>query len=118
MTDLEKTQEPQASDNPAADIAENRNMALAMFLFPLIVILALLMDDKKNSPFLRFWANQLIVLSVANIVAVFVNIIPLLGQIAYMIAALMLFIFWIIALVSIKNGECKPLPIIGEIKII
>lgn len=114
MTDFEQAK----TIDPAEDAAQNKGLALGMFLIPFLVVLALLMDDKKNSAFLRFWANQLIVYLLANIVLIFVNIIPILGQLVYCAAVVMMLVFWIIALVSINNGQCKPLPLIGEFKII
>ena len=69
-----------------------------------------------------FHLNQALVLFLANvvwgIVAKILAFIPILGWIALGVGYLVLFVFWVMGLVSEIQGEEKPLPLIGEIHIL
>ena len=69
-----------------------------------------------------FHLNQALVLFLANvvwgIVAKILAFIPILGWIALGVGYLVLFVFWVMGLVSAIQGEEKPLPLIGEIHIL
>src|SRR5687768_12844522 len=55
---------------------------------------------EKDSKFVKFYALQAIGLSVVMIAAAMLNFVPILGQIAYGIIALAVFIIWIICLIN------------------
>lgn len=69
-----------------------------------------------------FHLNQALVLFLANvvwgIVAKILAFIPILGWIALGVGYLVLFVFWVMGLVSAIQGEEKPLPLIGEMHIL
>ena len=82
-------------------------------------LLAYVVGDRYNS---RFHLNQALVLFLANvvwgIVAKILAFIPILGWIALGVGYLVLFVFWVMGLVSAIQGEEKPLPLIGEMHIL
>lgn len=78
--------------------------------------------DRKITKSSGFHLNQALVLFLANvvwgIVAKILAFIPILGWIALGVGYLVLFVFWVMGLVSAIQGEEKPLPLIGEIHIL
>lgn len=89
----------------------NKTMAILAVVFPILFFLPLVTGDKTE--FDKFWANQALLLLI-------------LGVISSITAAIIIgiflgiaeFVFWIIALIAVCNGQMKPLPLIGSIKII
>lgn len=65
----------------------------------------------------KFHLNQALVLAVAEIVVSVASNIPIVCYVAG-IAGLVLFVFWIMGLVSACQGTEKEIPLIGGIKIL
>ncbi|OGI28679.1 MAG: hypothetical protein A2288_00725 [Candidatus Moranbacteria bacterium RIFOXYA12_FULL_44_15] len=62
---------------------------------------------KKDSKFAQFHAKQGLVM----LIGWFFSWVPIFGW----LLALALFIFWIMAVISVFQGKMKPLPIIGDL---
>ncbi|MGN0347737.1 MAG: hypothetical protein ACI4DU_10695 [Lachnospiraceae bacterium] len=71
-------------------------------------LIALCAGTKEES---KFHLNQALVLIIATAIGA---IIPILGW----LIDLVLFVFWIMGLVSAINGEEKPIPLLGSIHIL
>jgi uncharacterized membrane protein len=94
-----------------ADVEKNKTMAiLAYFIFFLPLV-----TDAKDSPFAKFHANQSLVLLLGFFILMFINIIPFLGQLLWLVGSIALFVFWIMGLVNASGGKMKELPLIGGI---
>ena len=89
----------------------NKTMAILAVVFPILFFLPLVTGDKTE--FDKFWANQALLLLILGIIS---------SVTAAIIIGIFLgiaeFVFWIIALIAVCNGQMKPLPLIGSIKII
>lgn len=72
------------------------------------LLIAFLAGDKEGA---KFHINQSLVLVIASVIC---GIIPIVGW----IAEIAVLVFTIMGIVSAVNGEEKPLPLIGGIKII
>ena len=99
----------------AEDIQKNKGIA-AVANIPILFWLPLV--AAKDSPFAKFYANQGLLFLLAGIAVSIINVIPLLGQIVYIIAGIALFVFLIMNIVAAANGEAKEAPIFGSIKIL
>ena len=95
------------------DIDKNKVNAVLSYL-GILIIVPLISDDAKKSPFAKFHLNQGLVLLIAGFVGGFVFWIPLLGW----IAAIVFFIIWLMGLISAAQGEMKRVPILGNIEIL
>lgn len=101
-----------------ADIDSNKTMAILMAIFPILFFLPLVDKDKMGqSPMLKFFANQALLIFLANLAVFILSVIPYI-QILGGIIGLVVFVFWILLLVSACKGEGKPLPLIGGIQIL
>ena len=76
----------------------------------------------KDDPFVRYHANQGLVLLIANIAVAIVGFIlgfiPVIGGIISWIISIALFVLMILGIINAAKGEMKPLPFIGGIEII
>ena len=92
------------------DIEKNKVYAILayigiLFLVPLLAA--------KDSPYAKFHTNQGLVLFLLEVILSVVWWIPLLGLLWIAVV-----VFAIMGIINAAQGECKPLPIIGEIELI
>jgi fumarate reductase subunit D len=104
-----------AKFNPAhpdpTDVEKNKLMAAISYLGVLCLVPLFL---KKSSPYVQFHAKQGLVLFIAEIVISFVNIIPFLGQLAWLVAVVVFLIVSIKGIVKAWNGVCWKIPVISD----
>ena len=98
----------------AADIAENKGMAILCYLGILWLIPFL---AKKDSPFVKFHLNQGLVLLVIEIVVAIVCRIPVIRIVGWL-ASIITLALAIIGIVNVVNGKAQELPVIGKYKLL
>jgi len=91
------------------DIEKNKTNAILSYL-GILIIVPLISEDAKKSPFAKFHMNQGLVLILAS----FVSIIPILGW----ILGIGVFVLWVIGILGAINGEMKKVPLLGDIQLI
>ena len=97
------------------DIEKNKGYAVLayiglLFLVPLLAA--------KDSPYARFHTNQGLVLFLLEVALNILLAIPVLGWVLAPIGWIAVVVFAIMGIINAAQGECKPLPIIGEIELI
>ena len=93
------------------DIAQNQALAIIGYIIPLVSIIAGLAGTSK---FLKFHANQALMLILAGILLSFIILIPVLGIMLSIVGI----VIQIMGLVFACQGKAKQLPLIGGITII
>ncbi len=101
------------ADYDAVDISETKYLSLFCYFGILFMIFALV--AKPHSQFVRFHANQGLVLMILMVAAGIVMIIPVLGWIAGAVAYIFCIVCMIIGIVNSCKGQAKELPLIGRI---
>ena len=85
------------------------------------LLIAILSAD-KNEPFFKHHLNNALVILIASTVVGLIGaplcFIPVIGGLVVFAAEIFLFVCMIMGIVNAVNGECKPLPIIGDIHLI
>jgi uncharacterized membrane protein len=76
-------------------------------------IIFLVVAPYNQSANVRFHCWQSIFLGVVAFVICFINIIPILGQIIFLIGMLGLLVIWILCVVKAFNGQRFVIPVIG-----
>lgn len=99
------------------DIDANKGMGILISLFYFLFFLPLVIENQKSSQYLRFRANQSLLLFVAELICQIISKIPLIGFIGTLIS-IAIGILGIINLINACMGNTKPTPIIGAIKIL
>jgi uncharacterized membrane protein len=95
----------------------DNNKVMAVLCYIWILWLVPLLTDAKDNEFVKFHINQGIVLTIAWIILSVINIIPILGQIIFIIGSVVLFIFMIMGILTALKMESKELPVIGKFKV-
>jgi|ERR1035441_1977527 uncharacterized membrane protein len=103
-----------SEETPQSGLSNNAAGALAyVTIIPAIVFL--LVEPYNKSSYVRFHSWQSIFLGIAAFALSFINIIPILGQIIFLLGMLLLFVLWIIVLLKALKGERYKLPFIGNL---
>ena len=95
------------------DIEKNKVNAILSYL-GILIIVPLLSEDAKKSPFAKFHMNQGLVLAIAGFVSSFIVWVPLIGW----AIGIGLFVIWLMGLISAAQGEMKRVPLLGNIELI
>lgn len=119
--DLNATQDTTSQFDPA-DIQENKGISVLCYLGLLLLIPLLV---KKDSRYVRFHANQGLVLfiveAVLSIVVGIGSLIPIVGILIAVVCGLVdlvCLVMMILGIVNAANGKAKELPVIGGIKLL
>jgi len=97
--------------NSAQDAEENKILAAISYLGILCLIPILL---KKDSKFVMFHAKQGLVLFIAEVAISFINIIPILGQMIWLVAALIFIVVSVMGIIKAYQGVWWKIPIVSE----
>jgi uncharacterized membrane protein len=98
----------------ASDVSNNKVIAILSYFIFFIPLLS-----TKRSPFAMFHANQgliILILSIAS--SLLSSFIPVVGGIAGTIISVGVLILMIMGIISAANGETKPLPVVGQYKLL
>lgn len=93
------------------DIDENKLVAAIGYLGVLCLIPLL---AKKDSAFCQFHGKQGLVIFIAWLILWVCNIVPVLGQIVWMLGSLVLLVLIILGMIHALNGEEWELPVLGK----
>ncbi len=102
----EETSQSGLSDNAAGALAY-------VTIIPAIIFL--IVEPYNKNSYVKFHSWQSIFLGIACFAFSFINIIPILGQLIFLLGMLALFIVWIIVLLKALKGERYKLPFIGNL---
>ncbi len=109
------TQPDPIQPQPAqSGLSDNAAGALAYVTIIPAIIFLIVEPYNKNS-YVKFHSWQSIFLGIAWFAIGFINIIPILGQIIFLLGSLALFVAWIIVLLKALKGERFKLPFIGDL---
>ena len=113
--------------NREEDISEHRLWAVLGYIIPILFFIPLQDDKSKNVPYVRFHANQQLIILVAWLVVYVLNsvlfgvlpmmILPLTATLLS-IVHLAVFVLSVIGAVNAYNGKMKELPLIGHFKLL
>jgi uncharacterized membrane protein len=99
------------------DIEKNKMNAVLSYI-GILILVPLLSEEAKKSPYAKFHMNQGLVLLVSGIALSVIGIVPVLGWLVGFVGSIALFVFWIMALIGAVNGEMKRVPLLGDIELI
>lgn len=99
----------------AQEVNDGKVMSILAYLGILVLIPIF---AEKNNRFVRFHANQGLILFIASFASGVISFIPYLGVIVNVVVSVAVLVFEIMGIVNACQGEAKELPIIGDIKIL
>jgi len=87
------------------------------YLTGIVALIAILIEPYKDEKFVRVHAFQALALYVVIIAASVLNVIPILGEIIWLVASIAVFVFAIIGAIKAFQGQEYEMPVIyGFIK--
>ncbi|MDY0340396.1 MAG: DUF4870 domain-containing protein [Coriobacteriia bacterium] len=105
---------PGATDGPSDT---GKILAGFGYLTGIVALIAILIDPYKNERFVRVHALQALGLWAVSLIAMVLNVIPLLGQIIWLVASVAVFVFAIIGAIKAFQGQDYEMPVVyGFIK--
>ncbi len=99
---------------PPAPAPEDKTVAIISYLTLIGFIVAVVLHSSKKTVLGAYHLRQALGLLLILIGLSIVNVIPILGQIVFLLGGIALLVFWVMALISAINGQMKPVPLIGE----
>ncbi len=103
------------ADYSAADIENGKGLSVVAYIGLLVLIPIFLAN---NNEFIRFHANQGLVLLIAGLIVNLLVQIPLVGWIVGLVGGIFCFVAMIIGIVNAVGGKAKELPLIGKLRIL
>ncbi|MGB3618170.1 MAG: hypothetical protein WBA12_08625 [Catalinimonas sp.] len=79
-----------------------------------VIALVLNNDAKNKSQLNAFHLRQSLTLMLAAFALSFINIIPILGQIVWLVGSLGLLVLWVLGFIAAVQGRMKAVPLVGE----
>lgn len=87
--------------------------AIISHLFGIGWIIALILNMNNKEEYASYYIRQNLGIIIIGFALGFINVIPILGQIIWLIGSIILFIFWLMSLIWSIQGEPKPIPWVG-----
>lgn len=104
------------------DVAKHKTNGILITVFPVLCFLPLVNESMKSSEYLRFYANQTLLVLIANVATsickILLSYIPVVGDLLGWGLGIVAFVFYIINIVHASRGDKASLPLIGGIEII
>ncbi len=100
----------------AEDIERSKYLSALCYIGYIFIVIGLLVEP--DSKFLRYHANQSIVLTVFGVICGLVCIVPILGWIVGGIGSIAVIVFTILGIVRAVKGKAIDLPIIGKYTVV
>ncbi|MFH1404683.1 MAG: hypothetical protein ABIH21_01125 [Patescibacteria group bacterium] len=93
-------------------IKKDERVLSALGYIGILCLLPLIL--KKNSTFAQHHGKQGLVILIVWVILWVGNIIPFLGQIAWLLGSIILFILVILGIINALNGKIWTMPVLGE----
>ncbi|MBU2526223.1 MAG: hypothetical protein KKC03_06450 [Bacteroidetes bacterium] len=91
-----------------------KTIAIISYITLIGLILAFVMNHDKKLPLASYHIRQSLGIVLSYLVLGFVNVIPLLGQMVFVVGAILLLIMWIKGLINAVNEKMEPVPLLGN----
>lgn len=97
-------------------MSTEREPLAVLCYFGIFLLIPFLM--KQDSQFVRYHANQGLILLIFYIICGVILIIPILGWIVSIVGYLFSFVCLIMGVVNVLGGKMKPMPLIGKFELL
>ena len=107
---------PIVTESPSAVDSDKKWIGVVAYITIIGWIVAIIVNNnpENKTEFGSFHIRQFLGIFLTMIAISFINIIPLLGQIVYLLGAVFMFVIWVIGFVGAIQGQMKVVPVVGE----
>ena len=89
--------------------------AVISHLFGIGWIIALILNMNNKEEYASYYIRQNLGIIIICFALGIINVIPILGQIIWVIGGIIVFIFWLMSFIWSIQGETKPIPWVGTL---
>ena len=105
-----------------ADYTANKTNCTLMVFLPVLFFLPLVADNMKQSAYLKYFANQTLLVLISNLATnvcrPILREIPLIGSLLGYALVVLSFVLYVSNVIHALHGERKQIPLLGGINII
>jgi uncharacterized membrane protein len=105
---------PPSRANVAGAIAEDKTVAILAYVTILGFIAAIFMHQNHKTELGAFHLRQVLGMVVTGIAGGLIGIVPILGWIVWFLMLAVMFVLWLLGIISAVRGEMRPVPLLGE----
>ncbi|TFH48241.1 MAG: hypothetical protein E4G92_03870 [Bacteroidia bacterium] len=91
-----------------------KTKAIISHLFGIGWVIALILNMNNKEEYASYYIRQNLGILIVAFMLGFINVIPILGQIIWVIGGILLFVFWLMSFIWSIQGDTKPIPIVGQ----
>lgn len=95
-------------------VSEGKTIAIIAYITLIGLLIAFVLNMEKKNSFANYHIRQALGIGLTGLVLGMINIIPILGWVVSIIGFIVLFIMWVMGLLSALNGTEKPVFLLGE----
>ncbi len=105
---------PPSEAAAAAAATEDKTVAVLCYITLIGFIAAIFMHQNQKTQLGAFHLRQVLGMVLTAAAGSVCGVVPILGWIVWLFVAVVLFVFWIMGLISAVRGEMRPVPLLGE----
>lgn len=94
--------------NSSSSVEDGKTIAIISYLTLIGLIVAFVMNNDKKNIFASFHIRQSLGIMLTGMALSFLNVIPFLGWIAFLVGWIFVVIMWVTGLLNALNGKEKP----------
>ncbi|HKU61069.1 MAG TPA: hypothetical protein VJQ44_07635 [Gemmatimonadales bacterium] len=102
------------SEAAAAAATEDKTVAILAYLTLIGFIAAIFMHQSNKTRLGAFHLRQVLGFVLTATAGAVCGVVPILGWIVWFFVVIVLFVLWILGLLSAVRGEMRPVPLLGE----
>jgi uncharacterized membrane protein len=105
---------PASEAAAATPLVEDKTVAILSYLTIIGFIVAIFMYQNQKTRLGAFHLRQVLGIVVTGLAGSVCMVVPILGWIVWFFVAILLFVLWVMGLLSAVRGDMHPVPLLGE----
>ena len=105
---------PASEAAAATPLVEDKTVAILSYLTIIGFIVAIFMYQNQKTRLGAFHLRQVLGIVVTGLAGSVCMVVPILGWIVWFFVAIVLFVLWVMGLLSAVRGDMRPVPLLGE----
>ena len=93
---------------------EDKTVAILCYITLIGFIAAIFMHQNHKTQLGAFHLRQVLGMVLTAAAGSVCGVVPVLGWVVWFVVVIVLFVFWVLGLLSAVRGEMRPVPVLGE----
>ncbi len=105
---------PPSEAAAASTATDDKTVAILCYITLIGFIAAIFMHQNHKTQLGGFHLRQVLGMVLTAAAGSVCGVVPILGWIVWLLVVVVLFVFWVLGLMSAVKGEMRPVPLLGE----